>query len=277
VDGFIIIEICSYRYKHTQDSNAVTMATSSDMSTSEEMNKIRTLLNAQSYSTSMIQPLEDYLSRMCAGTSPYMFDAVRTLIKLYTLFPSNDSIRKNKILDNMGLACLLALTYGSANRDIITLRFMIPTTYVPKDNVNVVSQVFHCAALYDSASFVDFWMSYTTSFVNDITSKLTTELDTTIQQLAKASIPTLQRSILLVLSGTYQQAPMAIVVQALNVTDMKDVTAQNPDIIVSNDTDTVTFISTCDNTQRHRSFQENINYSTVSNLMYNQIKTMAQQ
>jgi hypothetical protein len=35
----------------------------------------------------------------------------------------------------------------------------------------------------------------------------------------------------------------------------------------------VTFVRTADNTQRHRSFQENISYSTLSNLLYDPSKT----
>jgi hypothetical protein len=240
---------------------------------------VRTMLDTQSYNVSMIAPLEEFLMFMCNGTVPYMFDAVRILIKLYSLFPyhqqqPNDSTRKNKILNNMGLACLLALSYGSENQDIIAIRYMIPTAYVPKDNVNVISQVFHCATLYDSASFVDFWTHYHTSFIYDAKSALVTEFDKTIRQLAMNAIPTLQTSILIVLSITYQQAPIDIVLKAMNVSDMVDIAKNNTNIIQSFDSTCVYFIPTSDNTKRERTYHESINYPTISNIRFHPIETM---
>jgi hypothetical protein len=232
--------------------------------------KIRTLLDTHSYNSNMIPPLEDYLRQMCAGTAPYSWDAVRTLVKCYTLFPNSTTTEKKATLDHMGLACLLALTYGSGNNNIVALRFLIPTTlYLHNDDGSpplLIAQVMECATLYDAAKFVDFWKLYTVSFVSNPSADA-------VRSVATAAMPTLQRSILTALSISFQQAPTALVLAALNTSDMKELSAISTDIVEQSDADTVTFVRTADNTQRHRSFQENISYSTLSNLLYDPSKT----
>jgi hypothetical protein len=231
--------------------------------------KIRALLDTHSYHSNMIPPLEDFLHQMCAGTAPYSWDAVRTLVKLYTLFPNSTNSEKKATLDRMGLACLLALTYGSGNNDIVALRFLIPTTlYLSSDDgcsPLLISQVMDCATLYDASQFVDFWKLYSASFVSH------PSIDA-VRAVATAAMPILQRSILTVLSITFQQAPTALVLAALNASDMKELAAISTGIVELSDVDTVTFVRTADNTQRHRSFQENISYSTLSGLLYDPSK-----
>ena len=258
-------------------SDDVTASTSTEQT-------IRTMLETQSYNVTMIPALEEYLVLMCRGTVPYMFHAVRTLIKLYTLFPYNPqgtadsgSSSKNKILDNMGLCCLLALTFGSGSnnqQDIVALRYMIPMTYVPKDNVHLLSQVLHCATLYDNSLFTDFWSSYHSSFLPESTIKSglpITEFDIMIRNVATTAIPVLQTSILMILSITYQQAPTEIVFPSLNIStveEWKKVRLCNLTIVMDDDTDAlVHFVPTTHNTQRIRSYQESIHYATtIANL-----------
>jgi hypothetical protein len=267
----------------------MTSATASKVDTNNDGSteqKMLTMLQTQSYNVAMIAPLEEYIVLMCRGTVPYMFHAVRTLIKLYTLFPyspqgvaESGSSSKNKILDNMGLCCLLALTYGSSSnnqQDIIALRYMIPMTFIPKDNVHLLSQVLHCATLYDNSLFTEFWSSYRSSLMPESTIKSglpITDLDVMIRNVAATAIPVLQTSILMILSITYQQAPTEIVFPALNIStveEWKEVMQRNLTIVVDDDDDNATivhFVPTAHNTQRHRSYQESIHYATtIANL-----------
>ena len=249
--------------------------------------KMRTMLQTQSYNVTMIPPLEEYITFMCRGTVPYMFQAVRTLIKLYTLFPysplnstgssstESASTSKNKILDHMGLCCLLALTYGSSSsdnqQDILALRYMIPMTHIPKDHVNLLSQVFHCATLLDNSMFVDFWTSYHASFLPESTIKSglpITELDIMIRSVATTAISILQTSILTILAITYRQAPIDIVYASLNITnsdDWKEVMQRNSTIVEPNPVETaiVHFVPSRHNTQRHCTYQESIHFTNT--------------
>ena len=50
--------------------------------------EVRAALLQGSYRPGMIAPLEDYLAAAVAGAAPYVSDAVRTLVKLYQLFPA---------------------------------------------------------------------------------------------------------------------------------------------------------------------------------------------
>ena len=264
----------------TNDSSAVPSGTEQS---------IRTMLQTQSYNVSMIPTLEEYVMSMCRGTVPYMFQAVRTLVKLYTLFPYNpqgttttdaNSSNKKKIVDNMGLCSLLALTYGSSSnnqQDIIALRYMIPMTYIPKDNVSLLSQVLHCATLFDNSLFPEFWSSYHSSFLPESTMKSglpITDLDIMIRNVASTAIPVLQTSILMILSITFQQAPTEIVYPALNITtetEWNEVKQRNPTIVVvengTSNAALVHFVPTAFNTQRQRSYQESIHFAnTIADL-----------
>jgi hypothetical protein len=152
---------------------------------------------------------------------------------------------------------------------------MIPVTYIPKDNIHLLSQVLNCATLYDNSLFPEFWSSYRTSFLPESTIKSGlpfTDLENMIRHVATTAIPVLQTSILMILSITYQQAPKEIVYQSLNITteeEWKEVMQRNPTTVVgtngNNDSDTtiVQFVSTAHNTPRHRSYQENIHFATT--------------
>ena len=89
---------------------------------------IRTLLQSSNWcSPSSIAVLEDYLAAALQGQLPYVADAVRTLIKLYQLFPA---VRKqDTIKTNQHIAAALFLTFTQQTpqtTDYLALTLLLP-------------------------------------------------------------------------------------------------------------------------------------------------------
>lgn len=195
--------------------------------------EIRTLLSTQSYSPSSVTPLEDFLTAQAAGEVPYLFDAVRTLIKLYQLFPET----KNE--QHIAAACTLALVESYPQTDLLALSYM--TTVPP--------EIAECAQQLNDCHFAAFWKSFS-------------ELPK--QDAARRRRRRLQQAIASVLALTYQRAPLAMVQAALddNSTNVEDLEA-----IERVDGDIVVFVATRDNSKRERVYQEGVSFDTVTSLL----------
>jgi hypothetical protein len=121
--------------------------------------EIRALL-VKSYSPAAVPKLEEYLEAACQGEAPYIFDAVRTLIKLYQLFPAAAAANAKK---NIGYACLLALLRGENEDDLLALQYMIPTATQKEEPGASAHQ---CAALFRACLFADFWKTFNANLVH---------------------------------------------------------------------------------------------------------------
>ena len=194
--------------------------------------EIRTLLSSSSYSPSSIAPLEQYLAAQVSGQAPYLADAVRTLVKLYQLFPAH----KNETAIQQ--CCMLALAeYPST--DLLALSYMVPNIQVQK-----------CADHLNACQFPAFWQAY--------------QEQPDLQAIAPAM--KFQQAIAQVLSFTYQQAPRSVVLEALNTTDTALLSSLAA--VQKVESDVVYFVPTAENTKRERVYQEGVSFDTVSVLLH---------
>jgi len=219
--------------------------------------EVRAALLQGSYRPGMIAPLEDYLAAAVAGAAPYVFDAVRTLVKLYQLFPSASAASNRKT--KMGQACGLAFLHGGADStDLLALQFLIPAATLQEEPVRTILQ---CAAQTTACQFAEFWQTY---------ERLQNfEADPALAQLARQQTKGRQHAILAVLALSYQRAPLTtVVLKAVHVTSVDEVRALQSPVVASVTDDTVTFVSTPDNTKRQRVFQEGATFTTVSALLH---------
>jgi len=215
---------------------------------------VRSILTA-SYSPSSVPKLEEYLMAACRGDAPYIFDAVRTLVKLYQLFPSTSSPK------NIGYACLLTLLQGycndSSSTDLLALSYLIPVSSgVAKEEPCFT--IFKCSEHLIACHFAEFWKVY---------ASLQNSSDTVVQEMAAKFIPNIQAAILAVLALSYKEAPAAIVLTALNVDKVTAVNSLKSPVVASISQDTVVFVATADNTKRQRVYQEGVGFSAVSSLL----------
>jgi len=211
--------------------------------------EIRSLLASKSYNPSNVPQLEAYLAAQTSGEAPYIADAVRTLIKLYQLFPETANEKATS------QACMLALLeYPST--DLVALTYMIPQSVM---NREVCATIQTCASQLDSCQFVEFWKTFEN--LQNCTA------DPVIQQLANRSVQRLQASILDVLALSYKEAPASVVLKALNIDSIESVKALNHKAVESADGSSITFVSTADNTKRERVYQEGVNFTAITSLM----------
>jgi hypothetical protein len=216
---------------------------------------IRTLL-ASSASPSLVPKFEEYLLAACNGTAPYVFDAVRMLIKLYQLFPLTLNVQ------NIGYACLLALVEGYCQdmntTDLLAISYLLP----PTSGVVLVepcATIFQCYEHLTNCHFTEFWKAYEGLHQNNT--------DPRIQQAAKDRVPALQQAILGVLALTFKEAPTSTVLKALNVENVAAVLAlKSPTVVSASDT-SVVFVGTPDNTKRQRVYHEGVSFNAVSSLL----------
>lgn len=218
---------------------------------------IRSLITNTSYTASSISPLEEYLKLCCEGNIVYIFDAIRTLVKLYQLFPMNDvEATKNIRNVNIGYACMLALLEYPNSTDLLALSYLIPQTVTLKEPC---SSIFKCSEHLKSCHFSEFWKVYTSSLV--------TCSDPIIQQLATKSIGLMQQSILTVLALSYKIAPTPVVMAACNVPSNLEAITKSSTVVDSITSDSVVFKATPDNTKRQRVYQEGVSFTTISSLL----------
>jgi hypothetical protein len=233
--------------------------------------EVRNLVLTKSYSASSIPSLEEYLLATCRGESPYVFDAVRTLIKLYQLFPvspsNDDTSTMSNRKKNTGYACVLAMQH----HDFLALSFLIPkapnssaasSSSTEAENVVVAASI-RCSSLLDACLFAEFWKKYNESFLSSTSKDENTEM---LAALARSAIRTLQQTILATLALVYKEAPLQFVMDSLNVQRAEEIPVGNG-VVESLTAATVVFSASADNTKRQRVYQEGVSFSTVSALM----------
>ncbi|GAX15436.1 translation initiation factor 3 subunit K [Fistulifera solaris] len=211
-------------------------------------NDIRTLLNSQSYSSSMVQPLEEYLAAQTAGEAPYLFDAVRTLVKLYQLFPEHSK-------EDLTVHAYLLAMLEYPSTDNLALSYMIPQPVLSKD---VCASIQTCLTHLSACQFAEFWKTY---------EALESSADVVVAGLAKRSVARLQASILQVLALTFKEAPTSVVSKALRGITAADITALQSPVVQSASADCVVFAASADNTKREKVYQEGVSFSTIGSLL----------
>jgi translation initiation factor 3 subunit K len=191
---------------------------------------------------------EEYLAAQVSGDAPYIFDAVRTLVKLYQFFPE----KKNET--NVGHCCMLALL-NYPTTDLLALSYMIPTHAFTAEPMATIQT---CSEQLDACNFTEFWKTF---------ALLQKSADAAVAGMAKNMEGKLQGSILSTLALSYKEAPASVVLTALNVTSVNAVTALNNPTVESITADTVVFLASQDNTKRKRVYQEGVNFTAISSLM----------
>lgn len=208
--------------------------------------EIKTLMQS-SYSPSQVGPLEDYVDAISAGNAPYMFDAVRTLVKLYLLFPATYNTSKVS-------RCFLLAMAQYPGTDLLALTYMVP---------NAPGAILQCGDLLDACQFQDFWKLY----------DALPSTDPDLAPIVASSRVQLQRAVLSVLALTYQSAPASIVLSCCNSSSVKDAEAtflKSHPAVESVASDRVVFKPTTDNSKRQRVFQEGISYPALARQLYGQ-------
>ena len=214
---------------------------------------VRVLLKG-GYNPGMIAGLEDYVTAACDGQAPYVFDAVRTLVKLYQIFRSHQSNNTA----NLGRCCCLTFLHGPDDTQLLALQYLIPTTIL-KEPDSLVALVLQCSAAATACQFVELWKTYE--------GLRNYSADPAIARLALTSIPTLQQAILRNLALSYQTAPTDLVLKATNMASVAELEQISSAVVASVTGDVVTFVSTSDNTKRQRVFVEGATFHTVSALL----------
>ena len=204
--------------------------------------QIKQLIKLDGYNPSKIPKLEEYLLQTCRGDAPYVFDGVRVLIKLYTLFPAkaNDT--------NMAYACLV--TFLNDRDSLLALQYMIPMSTQKQEPSRTILS---CSELLSACRYPEFWTAF---------ESLQKSSDSVIQKMTQSSVSSLQSVILSTLALSYRKAPLPLVLRSLNSTALpttKECTIEGKD--------TVVFAATANNTKRERAYQEGVNFSTVSGLL----------
>jgi hypothetical protein len=209
--------------------------------------QVRSLVLNNRNSPSSIPQLEEYLAAACSGQSPYVFDAVRGLVKLYLLYPSTISSSGGSKLN---ACCMLAFLHGKST-DLLALRYLIPSTTAE------CSAVFECAEHLDRCNFAQFWKAY------EGLGSGSAEWSTA------AALSKLRSKILSILALTYKVADRAFVEQALNLGGGSSSSIMAPGgVVESVNADSVVFVGTPDNTKRERVYQEGVSFATVSTLLH---------
>lgn len=213
---------------------------------SQSVDSIRTLLQSGSYAPSQVAPLEAYTVSVCQGNAPYVFDAIRTLLKLYQLFPSTHNATM------VPPAFFLALAHYPST-DLLALTYLVP---------NPPPNLIKCGELLDACQFADFWALYDRLGGAEEENGADPIL---VSAIAKFR-PQLQNSILSTLALAYKTIPMSVVTASCAVsTDNSSWIAAHPAVErVESNPDRVVFHPTSDNTKRERVFQEGIGFPALA-------------
>merc|ERR1719296_395046 len=123
--------------------------------------QISTLLKTSAYNPTIVKELEQYVKAQADSllapstnetTTPYYFDANRTLIKLYQFFPhlANESY--------IALIFLLSLLESSSSsNDFLAVGFLVSEKVQSRE---LCASVISCAELLDNCKFAEFWQAY---------------------------------------------------------------------------------------------------------------------
>jgi translation initiation factor 3 subunit K len=224
------------------------------MSTSAD---IRSLLDSRP-GPSAVPQLQAHVAAQAKGETPYLFDAIRVLIKLYQLYPdsatTSDATTMSKT-EAIALACLLALQQNMT--DFLALVYMIPPNTMQAEPCSVIQA---CADALDACQYDQFWTQLQKLQSCDMPS---------VAALAKQCVSAFQSNILSTLALTYRQAPSAVVLKALQLDSLAGVTALQHSAVefVSASDNVVTFKATADNTKREQVFHQAVGFSAITSLM----------
>ena len=245
--------------------------------------EIINLVSTTSYTPSSIPLLEEYVKSCCTGEMNYIFDAVRTLIKLYQLFPlsttsgstadsveaaaaasssSTKTAAKSIRTHYIAYCCFLAMIQYPNTTDLLAFTYMIPQTTTLKEPC---SFVFKCAEHLKSCHYTDFWKCYETHLLQN-------QNDSVLKQMATSNVSIIQQGILHALSLSYKRAPLQVVKDACNIPSTSKLDSTTPFIKSSTVVESVTsesavFKPTVDNTKRQRVYQEGVSYNSISALL----------
>mmetsp|Transcript_21175 Transcript_21175/g.39535 ORF Transcript_21175/g.39535 Transcript_21175/m.39535 type:complete len:228 (-) Transcript_21175:66-749(-) len=210
---------------------------------------VESLLSKGSYKTSNQSTLEAYVEAQAAGEGEYYFEANKALLKIYQFLPTKTDPSKVVLILLLGL-----LEYPST--DLLAFSYLVPErlqTAEPR-----VASVLECSRLLDSCKFAEFWEAF---------GKMDSGDDENLKALIGRSTAVLQRGILQVLALTYKSASLSKVLASLKLSSSDEVLKLKDPCIASIEGDTVTFVSTAENTKRNRVFRDGLSYGAIANMM----------
>jgi hypothetical protein len=236
------------------------------------------------YTPSAVPQLEAYLQLQVKQQVPYHGDAIRSLIKHYLLFPNTCSTKD--AMNHVAEALLLSAMEFPNHADYIALRYMLPhpasaagssasansnskqALDLASSATPVIATIKECFAHLEACQFEKFWASYAIlqkwDTANHSNSSLGSNTTPTIAELTQKSVARMQQAVLHALSFTYQQAPVSVVLAAINA---KDASAIQASVVEKVDETTVTFVPNVYNTKKQRVYQESLSFSAVTHLM----------
>jgi len=247
--------------------------------------QISTLLKTSAYNPTIVKELEQYVKAQADSllapstnetTTPYYFDANRTLIKLYQFFPhlANESY--------ITLIFLLSLLEcPSSSTDFLAIGFLVSDKVQSRE---LCASVISCAELLDSCKFVEFWQAYRRIGViappTTETASTDTETSTppfppsflTSVTSSSKSMNKIRVSILKSLALSFKSAPISTVLPALDMSKgdfdafLRDC-AETKEIVSNASQDKVEFVPTGDNTKKVQVNKEGIQFDTIASLM----------
>lgn len=222
------------------------------MGTDEEkppIEYVESLMVKGSYKTSNQSTLEAYVDAQATGDGEYYFEANKALLKIYQFLP--ETADPNKV----ALILLLAmLDFPSATTDWLALSYLIPERL---QKTEPISTVLRCSKALDACTFIEFW---------DLFGTLSSCGDKYIEACVGRSTEVLQKGILEALSLTYRSASLEKVLANLKMESSAAAKLKGIACVESVSADTVTFVTTADNTKRGRVFQEGVSYSAIANM-----------
>eukprot|EP00591_Stephanopyxis_turris_P004412 CAMPEP_0195523278 /NCGR_PEP_ID=MMETSP0794_2-20130614/22259_1 /TAXON_ID=515487 /ORGANISM="Stephanopyxis turris, Strain CCMP 815" /LENGTH=239 /DNA_ID=CAMNT_0040653237 /DNA_START=112 /DNA_END=831 /DNA_ORIENTATION=+ len=224
---------------------------------------IISLLEHSAYDPAIVPQLEAYAKSQVSSpqTSPYNFDANRTLAKLYQFFPH--------LADEGGTTALILLLalLEFPSTDFIALGCLVPEKVQSREPC---ASLVRCAELLENCQFSSFWSTFRQIGTHD------TDPSSALLKSAAASpanADKLRSSILTTLTLTYRTAPLSVVLSCLDLADSSALNAfmdrvpEAKKVITSVAVDEVTFVATGDNTKRSRVYKEEINFGSIANLV----------
>jgi len=226
------------------------------MSESEEIQK---LLNDSPYSNSIKDRLEKYAESQCLGKAPYMFDANRTLLKLYQFYPPADNERTALVLLNGFLQF--------PSTDLLALSCLVPVSNAnPNSRSPLCASILESAELLDSCQFSEFWTVWN-NLVSEQKQQSSMKVYFTDEKVNSQRQLQIRNGILDVLALTYRVAPMAVVLSSLDLKTAEELTLLNHPAVEKIDCENnVNFHASQDNTKRNRVYQD-VDFSAISGLM----------
>lgn len=220
--------------------------------------EIDNLLSKNRFSATIIPQLESFAVSQASGSSPYDFEANRTLVKLYQFFPQESKTEYQL------LVYLLALIYGQ-DSDVGAIHCLIPEQVKCQDPFPLaIAAVEHRdACLF--ANVFETLLSFKECNIDSIKA---------LVQSSKA-MNALRAQIIEVLSLTFKNISTEAILKHLNLKfdELKTISSK---AIESFDADKVTFVDNVENTKRIvKSHQDGFSSSTAgSYLDYGMIRSV---